>query len=117
MGDVQRRERLTSKIRILELCILQTQNERNYVNQKMQPGEMFAKGELPDNEQGINMMNTGQILRWVACRGQIADWAIYCSRVDRDWEEIRHMGDKVHDRNNIKNCVNVDDQVMSVYRD
>ena len=39
MGDVQRRERLTSKIRILELCILQTQNERNYVNQKMQQSE------------------------------------------------------------------------------
>ena len=39
MGDVQRRVRLTSKIRILELCILQTQNERNYVNQKMQQSE------------------------------------------------------------------------------
>jgi hypothetical protein len=36
MGDVQRRERLHSKIRILEFCILQTQNERNEINRKMQ---------------------------------------------------------------------------------
>lgn len=39
MGDVQRRERLTSKIRLLELCILQTKNERNHVNQKMQQSD------------------------------------------------------------------------------
>jgi hypothetical protein len=36
MGDVQRRERLHSKIRILEFCIIQTQNERNEINRKMQ---------------------------------------------------------------------------------
>jgi hypothetical protein len=36
MGDIHRRERLNSKIRLLELCILQTQNERNEINRKMQ---------------------------------------------------------------------------------
>lgn len=39
MGDSQRRERLTTKIRLLEFCILQTQNERNSTNQKMQESE------------------------------------------------------------------------------
>lgn len=39
MGDAQRRERLTTKIRLLEFCILQTQNERNSTNQKMQESE------------------------------------------------------------------------------
>jgi len=35
MGDIQRRGRLNSKIRLLELCILQTVNERNEISIKM----------------------------------------------------------------------------------
>jgi hypothetical protein len=77
---------------------------------------IFAKGELPDNPQGINIDNTGQTLRWVACRGDIYDWAIYCAPADWDWERIRTNGDKVRQIENIRNCVNVDDEAMKMYR-
>jgi hypothetical protein len=82
----------------------------------MPKGHVFARGELIDSPQGINIMNSGQMLRWVACRGDIADWAIYCAPASWDYEEVKRVGDKVRDKTNIKNCVNVDDEVMGVYR-
>ena len=82
----------------------------------MSKGFVFAKGELQDNAQGINMTGSGKTLRWIAVRGQIEDWAIYCGWHDWDWEYIRSNGDKVHSVLNIRNCVNVDDEAMEMYR-
>ena len=82
----------------------------------MPKGHIFAKGELVDSPQGINMMNSGQMLKWVACRGDIHDWAIYCAPASWDYERIKQVGDKVRDKANIKNCVNADDEAMKMYR-
>ena len=43
MGDVQRIERLNNKIRLLNLCLTQTQNERNELNNQMRQsvGDIF----------------------------------------------------------------------------
>ena len=82
----------------------------------MPKGHIFAKGELVDSPLGINITNSGQMLRWVACRGDIPDWAIYCAPANWDWERVRKVGDKVRDKANIKNCVNVDDEALKMYR-
>ena len=82
----------------------------------MPKGHIFAKGELPDNPQGINLSNSGQILKWAACRGDIYDWAIYAAPASWDYERVKSNGDKVRVKENINNCVNVDDEAMKMYR-
>ncbi len=82
----------------------------------MQPG-IFAKGEIVDSPEGINMSNSGRMLKWVAVRGGgIPDWAIYCHFADKDWEWIRNCGDKVCDKKNIKKLVLCTDEAFRKYR-
>lgn len=104
---------------------------------KIPDGEIFAKGELPDNETGINMTTSGRMLRWLAKKGFGNDWAIYCFWAKRDkadpirksspisflfhdtetdWDYIKKMGDKVKDKTNISRCISVSDEVMKLYR-
>lgn len=84
--------------------------------EKMPKGTVFAQGELPDGPDGINMTTSGRMLRWVAVRGAVPDWAIYCHFAENTWEYIRSVGDKVHDEENIRRCVDVDDTAMKMYR-
>lgn len=83
----------------------------------MPEGTIFAQGETTDDENGLNMTHSGKKLRWVAVRGDIHDWAIYCHWADRDWEWIRWHGDKVHSKDNIKRMVEADEEAMKMYRD
>ena len=55
----------------------------------MKPNTIFARGESIDSPEGINMTNSGKILRWLAVRGGIHDWAIYCHFADKSYEWIR----------------------------
>ena len=99
---------------------------------EMEPG-IFAKGEIVDSPDGCNMANTGKIMRWVAVRGGIYDWAIYTQNphyIDStdpeivavgysgvwDWEKIASMGDKVHNEESIKKLVPCDDESFNMYR-
>lgn len=77
---------------------------------------IFAQGEAEDSPNGINMTNSGKMLRWVACRGGIPDWAIYCLFADSDWEEVIRVGDKVHSKGHIRKLVPCDDEAFSKYR-
>lgn len=87
-------------------------------------GEVFAKGELPDDHNGINMVGTGRMLRWLAKKGYGNDWAIYCYWAKltitpyppTDWSYIAKNGDKVKDIDNIKRCITVSDVVIQLYR-
>lgn len=83
---------------------------------EMKPSTIFLKGETIDSPDGINIMNTGKQLRWVACRGGIHDWAVYCHLAENDWDYIKRSGDKVHDEKNIKKLVECDDEAFAMYR-
>ena len=83
----------------------------------MTPDSVFAKGTIVDSPEGINITNSGRMLKWVAQRGGIWDWAIYCCFDDEhDYEYAKSYGDKVHDAENIKKLVECDDEAFKMYR-
>jgi len=82
----------------------------------MPANTIFATGIMLDNEDGLNMNNSNQELRWCAVRGGIDDWAIYCHFADKSIEWIHHYGDKIYDEYNIKRCVLCNDEAFARYR-
>lgn len=82
----------------------------------MESDTVFATKLSLDNEDGLFMANTGKELRWVAVRGRVYDWCIYCHFSEYDTEWIKRRGDKVHDKRNIKNLVICDDEALKMYR-
>ena len=81
----------------------------------MKPG-IFASGTANDSPNGLFMANTNRELRWVAVRGGIHDWAIYCHFSDKDQEWIARFGDKVRNEENIKNLVPCTNEAFGMYR-
>lgn len=77
---------------------------------------IFAQGTCADNATGCNMTGSGKLLRWVAVRGDIADWAIYLHFADRDWDWIRRRGDKTHSKDNIRRLVPCSEEALAMYR-
>ena len=84
----------------------------------MPPGTIFATGLTTDNPGiGINMTNSGEELRWVACRGHgPADWAIYCQFSSWSAERIKKAGDKVSFEEHIRKLVPCDNDALAHYR-
>ena len=82
----------------------------------MAPGTMFATGKMFDTPNGLFMANTGKLLRWVAVRGGIHDWTIYCHFASSDAEWIRRYGNKVYGKEHIKMCVPCNDEAFAMYR-
>ena len=78
---------------------------------------IFAEGFAEDSPAGINMENTGEALHWVAVRGTIHDWAIYCHLTDNSSEYVRDWGNKVHDRETVQKLVPCDKEALAMYRD
>jgi hypothetical protein len=76
----------------------------------------FATGECIDSPEGINMMGSEKMLRWVAVRGGVADWAIYCHFTDHSIEEVAAEGDKVIWEEHIKKLVPCTDEAYLRYR-
>jgi len=77
---------------------------------------IFATGTAIDAPDGLFMTGSGKELRWVAVRGGIYDWTIYChfSIYDQDW--IRDHGDKVCFDSHIKKLVPCTDEAFGLYR-
>jgi hypothetical protein len=82
----------------------------------MKPDEIIATGTSNDSPDGLFMANTNRELRWVAVRGGIYDWCIYCHFADKDIEWIKRQGDKVCDERHIKKLVPCDDEAFEMYR-
>lgn len=83
----------------------------------MEPNTIFATGFVSDNEEDINMCNSGRMLRWVAVRGGIWDWAIYCHDAYKsDDATAAHHGDKIYDKIIIRSLINCTDAAFEMYR-
>lgn len=83
---------------------------------EMKPYTIFASGLVKDSPEGININRTGLMLRWVAVRGGIWDWAVYYHFANWTNEEIKAEGDKVCFIENIKKLVPCDDEAFKMYR-
>ncbi len=82
----------------------------------MDPGEKFATGTIIDNPMGINIANTGEMLRWVAVRGGIHDWAIYVGKEALPVDSVASYGDKIRNEASIKKLVEADEEALEMYR-
>lgn len=82
----------------------------------MRSHEIFASGITTDNSDGINMSNSGKELRWIAVRGDIHDWAIYCHFAIYDLEYIAQSGDKIGFKEHIQKLVPCDEEALNMYR-
>jgi len=83
---------------------------------QLKPHSEIAKGEIEDSADGINMTGSGNPLKWVAVTGEIGDWCIYVQWAHRDYEWIKHHGDKVHNEHNIRKLVPCSDKAYARYR-
>ena len=83
---------------------------------EMPKNTIFATGEIVDSPDGINLADTGKMLRWIAKRGYIHDWCIYAHFADKDISWIEDNGDKVHREAHIKKLIECDDEAFSIYR-
>ncbi len=83
---------------------------------EMDPHEVIDKGEIIDNSDGINVSNSGRMLKWVAVRGGIHDWTIYCGTEDHSYEGIRKFGNKITEEQNIQKLVPCDEEAFKMYR-
>lgn len=84
--------------------------------QELEPMQIFAKGMVVDGTRHFNFTGKEQVLRWVAVRGGIPDWAVYVGRQDQPYEEIARSGDKVCRESNIRFLVNCTDEAFGQYR-
>ena len=99
----------------------------------MDPHTIFASGTFYDDLGGCNIANTGKEVPWVAVRGGIHDWAIYCQnphyvesediptimlgmggRWDND--KITRLGDKIFTEKNIRKLVPCTKKAFEMYR-
>ncbi len=80
------------------------------------PLGIFAKGEIIDDETGINLTRSHQILKWVAVKGFANDWAIYAHWATGSYDFVEVSGDKVQSKENIQKVVPCTDEVYARYR-
>jgi hypothetical protein len=83
---------------------------------KINHGDVFAKGNTIDCQEGVNMSNSGRELRWIAKKGYGYDWAIYIHFAINSDEWIERSGDKVTSEKNIRFLVPCTDEVFKKYR-
>ncbi|MFA6971791.1 MAG: hypothetical protein WC208_10370 [Gallionella sp.] len=82
----------------------------------MPPKTMFASGTAFDKKGELWMSGSGKLLRWVAVRGEVWDWTIYCHFAENDEEWICRHGDKVFGDEHIRRLVKCDDEAFKMYR-
>lgn len=82
----------------------------------MNPNTIITSGTITDNPQGINMTNSGKMLRWVAVRGGIADWTIYTHWAIHHEDYIKAHGDKIYNPKYIRMLVPCNEEAFKAYR-
>lgn len=96
----------------------------------LSPEEIFKKGtfldtkEVGENNIALCCPISNKIVRWVAVRGYISDWCIFCENPHyqgTEWEfcsfeDIKNRGDKLCSENSIKKLVPCTDEAFNRYR-
>lgn len=82
---------------------------------ELKPG-IFATGTISDNPEGVNMTNSGRLLRWVAVRGYGPDWAVYVHWAENDTDYVAQSGDKVCTDDNVHKLIYMDESAFERYR-
>jgi len=82
----------------------------------MKPHEVIARGIVENSPAGIFMTRNGGMLRWVAVRGYIHDWGIYCHWEASSEAYVKSNGDKVHMEEHIKKLVPCSKLAFEMYR-
>lgn len=85
----------------------------------MPVGYIFAKGMALDAEGVVNVANTGSMIKWIAVRGTIHDWAIYTDNPHQplaDFEQLRTMGEKLKNLKYVQMCVPCEKEALEMYR-
>ena len=84
----------------------------------MPPHTMFATGVAVNEPKGLFMTRErqGDTIRWVAKRGEIHDWTIYCHWSCQNEQWILRQGDKVIDKTHIQRLVPCNDEAFAMYR-
>lgn len=83
--------------------------------QNAKPGAVFAIGNAPDSPEGLNMTGSGKTLFWVAVKGYVDGWRLYCSFESREYYTKEH-GYKVMDFDNVLRVLAADDGMLKHYR-
>lgn len=86
---------------------------------EMPKHHIFAQGYFVDRAGVINLANTNNIVKWVAVRGEIWDWAIYCDNPfypQDNFKQVADYGDKLYNKEYIKKLVNCDNEAFKMYR-
>lgn len=78
--------------------------------------EIFATGITTDGPEGLNMIRSGRELTWIAKKGIANDWCVYTHFSSNSIAMISMEGDKVRDRNNIDNILEINDELWERYR-
>jgi hypothetical protein len=84
----------------------------------MKPFEIFDCGIITNDTKGVWMSpnKTGESIRWVAVRGAIHDWAIYCYYSEYNFDWIAQHGNKVWFKDDILKLVPCDEDAFRFYR-
>ena len=86
------------------------------LDNKINCDKILALGYAKDNPEGLHMTGSGKEMHWVLKIGEIGDWCVYCHWSDRSTQFVLEQGDKVMDRNNINNILDITDEVWARYR-
>lgn len=83
----------------------------------MQPG-VFAKGEVANSPDGAYMTDQrpGDTLVWVAKRGGMHDWCIYCAWKEQGYGFALSNGQKMITEKYIRKLVPCTDEAFNLYR-
>ena len=85
---------------------------------QLKPHTIFAKGKTIDNPSGINVANTDKVIKWVAVRGGIHDWAIFTDNPytpQETFNDVKAWGDKLHNETFIRKLVPCDNKTFALY--
>lgn len=89
--------------------------------EKIPNNSFFAKGFFVDDESGVNIAGTGNIVKWVAVKGDVEDWAIYFQNpfmgsFVQDFREIAEHGEKMYYIGDILSLMSITAEMMDLYR-
>ena len=85
--------------------------------ERVEPHSIFMAGVFEDVLDGVNLVgDPGRLLKWVAVRGEIPDWALYVGPYEWSWSKVQVEGDKVLKNTAARITGVFDHELMKRYR-